>query len=57
LYELEALRDALGEELEALDECALNERERPTRAEDSNTVMYRFSPGPTRDRRHVSGAF
>ena len=39
LYELEALRDALGEELEALDECPLNERERPTPAEDSNTVM------------------
>jgi hypothetical protein len=37
LYELEALRDALGEELEALDECA-SERER-TPAEDSNTVM------------------
>jgi hypothetical protein len=39
LYELEALRDALGEELEALDECVLNEHERPIPAEDSNTVM------------------
>ena len=38
LYELEALRDALGEELEALDECA-SECERQIPAEDSNTVM------------------
>jgi len=34
LSELEALRDALGEELEAMDE-----REEQTSAEDSNTVM------------------
>jgi hypothetical protein len=34
LAELEALRDALGEELEALDE-----REEQIRAEDSNAVM------------------
>jgi len=34
LAELEALRDALGEELEAMDE-----REEQTSAEDSNTVM------------------
>ncbi len=34
LAELETLRDALGEELEALDEC-----EEQTSAEDSNTVM------------------
>jgi hypothetical protein len=34
LSELEAMRDALGEELEAL-----NEREGRTPAEDSNTVM------------------
>jgi hypothetical protein len=34
LSELEALRDALGEELEALDEC-----EGPTPAENSNAVM------------------
>jgi hypothetical protein len=34
LSELEALRDALGEEFEALDE-----REGQTPAEDSNTVM------------------
>jgi len=34
LVELEAMRDALGEELEAMDE-----REEQTSAEDSNTVM------------------
>ena len=34
LAELEAMRDALGEELEALDEC-----EEQTSAEDSNTVV------------------
>jgi hypothetical protein len=34
LVELEALRDALGEELEALDE-----REEPTPAEEPDTVM------------------
>jgi len=34
LAELEAMRDALGEELEAMDE-----REEQTSAEDSNTVM------------------
>jgi hypothetical protein len=34
LYELEALRDALGEELEAMDE-----REEQIPAEDSNAVM------------------
>jgi len=34
LAELEAMRDALGEELEAMDE-----REEQTSAEDSNTVV------------------
>jgi len=34
LCELEALRDALGEELEALDEC-----DRPACTEDSKAVM------------------
>jgi hypothetical protein len=34
LREFEALRDALGEEFEASDQC-----ERPTRREDSNPVM------------------
>jgi hypothetical protein len=38
LYELEALRDALGEELEGLDECE-SERERQNPADHSNKVM------------------
>jgi hypothetical protein len=38
LSELEALRDALGEELEALDECE-SERERHSPADHSNEVM------------------
>ena len=38
LSRLETLRDALGEELEALDECE-SERERQNLADHSNKVM------------------